>query len=947
MNKLISKHRKIIMKKIAVLFLLTCLTAPQQVFTLTIPEGIRGFTVTYGTWIEAVLAQNPLKDIFYKVDLSYYEKYQKLIIVSERLCDEGNYLESISYAKRAEYLLNDIYDDLKIKYEWKGSFSNNSEQVAKWSEQSRENWYAYLYQKIYLLLQNDYIFLFHNPKEYDERYLQEAQNLLHYIVKDSNIYRKISKSYVITYIDNSLQLIRKNKTSHNINFAQLGETLHQEQYESAVKPDEYWSIKYMKKNMVLLASYGYPEQAKQIFTILTKSSENSITINLSILIYIMNGQFDDVQSLLTAQLGTLNLLNQETWGSYITNKNLLFRYYLYIGKTEEALSELEDYIKNLSMFITKSYLTTDIYTYLQSQLSYAKVHRLVLTQYLYNKIPTEIQLNEIEVNDYLDENLKTYISTFKMQYQKTIPALPVEESLGYILKTFIDNIKQGDFKNANRLIFKTEKMNYRFAANYMKLQLAMQSPDQLKGFNNQRESWVTLWSNLIIQNLFLSDILFSIENAIAIHFNLEKELFTFIEKNDELLNPEDIKTLFDLLMIKNNRTMETPELYFSAAEHRLRFNYIIQWHLASASTIYDDLDTPDHLNINKFTCPEKSACWLIYPAENVAYSIIWNQENGNLNSFRKINNYQISILDQSTRFLQSMTSNKSYQSQESLINDLSNEFNQELALLENEHNLHNLKQVTYLPYKNAHTIPIEALSIKGKIISKEIRITRKLNHDIFFQNLSCQIGQCLVAIPNENAYNEISEKKHFLIGFGSKSGNLIFSRSSSDEISDIETLFENKEVILNTSDLSRTLFNTIDKAGNIIIHIAGEIIPTPKTIFINLGNNEEQFDLNDLFYIKKIPILVFSKQHIDLFNDTKNISWEKVMQTFDQKQTQFLLTSLTLSPVEFRQSFFYDFYYKLENKNMITKDAFYSSIERTEKGFTKTYWPYIMVLYEK
>jgi len=947
MNNLIYKHRKIIMKKIALLLFLSCLYAPQQLFALTIPEGIRGFTVTYGTWIEAVLAQNPLKDIFYKVDLSYYEKYQKLVIVSERLCDEGNYLESISYAKRAEYLLNDIYDDLKIKFEWKGSFNNNSEQVAKWSEQSRENWYAYLYQKIYLLLQNDYIFLFHNPREYDERYLREAQNLLQYIDKDSNIYKKISKSYVIRYIDNSLQLIRKNKTSHNINFAQLVETLHQYQYETTVKPDEYWSIKYLKKNMVLLASYGYPEQAKQIFTILTKSSENSITINLSLLIYIMNGQFDEVQSLLTAQLGTLNLLNQETWGSYITNKNLLFRYYLYIGQTEEALSELDDYIKNLSMFITKSYLTTDIYTYLQSQLSYAKVHKLVLTQYIYNKIPTDLQLNELEVNDYLDEDLKTYITVFKLQYQKTIPAQHVEESLGYILNTFMENIKQGDFKNANRLIVKAEKQNYRFITNYMKLQFAMESPEQLKGFNNPRDSWFKLWSNLIVQNLFISDTLFSIENGVAIHFNLENDLIAFIDKNNELLNPEEIKTLFDLLMIKNNRTMENPELYFSAAEHRLRFYYIIQWHLASASTIYDDLNTPDQLSTNKFTCPANSACWLIYPADNFAYSIIWDPDNDNLKLFRKINNYQDSILNQSTKFLQSMTSNKSYQSQESLINDLSNEFNQELALLENAHSLHSLKQMTYLPYKNAHTIPMETLSIKGKIISKEMRITRKLNHDIFFQNLSCQIGQCIEAAPKINASNEISEKKHFLIGFGSKSGNLIFNRSSSDEISDIETLFEYKEIILNTSDLSRTLFNTIDKAGNIIIHIAGEIIPTPKNIFINLGNDEEQLDLNDLFYIKKIPILVFSKQHIDLFNDTKNISWEKAMQTFDQKQTQLLLTSLTLSPVEFRQSFFYDFYYKLENKNMMAKDAFYSSIERTEKGFTKTYWPYIMVLYEK
>jgi len=168
-----SRVLKDLRKAIFIVFFFSCY---ESIFAITIPEGIRGFTVTYGTWIESVLSNSILKNILFPEDKEQYDKFERLIITSERLSEEGNSKDALSYLRRADFYLQDLGKSYSRKFGWNKS-SYTVEETKNWTSDVREAWTIYQFHQIHLFLQYEYYnVLNYTPSAEHYIYLQNALN---------------------------------------------------------------------------------------------------------------------------------------------------------------------------------------------------------------------------------------------------------------------------------------------------------------------------------------------------------------------------------------------------------------------------------------------------------------------------------------------------------------------------------------------------------------------------------------------------------------------------------------------------------------------------------------------------------------------------------------------------------------------------------------------------
>lgn len=911
-----------------------------EAYSLSIPEGIRGFASTYGTLIETILSRSPLKGILYPENREQYERFQRMILVSERMSEEGNDTEALSYLKKADFYLKDIFNALSRQYGWtKEDYSG--EETESWSNNVKEIWATHQLFEISLQLQYEYYYaLTSNPAGLYYKYIEKADLILQKMNKKTGAYRQIQNSYMARYIQEVKNSWDKSlATGQTPSLDKITESLLSAD-EKLVTLKGYWPVKFLKRSIIILSRFGYPQSAWYFYSHLAKEDPDVLPVRATLNLMVYNSKFEKAGTYLQDKINLLKLDDPNNWGTYLNYEKYYLNFLLFTQQYEQYAIAGKNQISQIRTFLKKEDLTSDVYEFLAYRLNEAILNYHGVENYLNAKNDFKNSLPQTRISLFA-KNLVSEEVNLKLNLIESYHNPEINFKNGNIFtqyRTLQKDIRSGNARQAHSIFINMQKTAPgHYLTLLSSLRYSLMNPNASAG----KKYWYDLWMNCIYASLNHPDLLTSLNSGIVIYFNYEKEFFSFFKSNPHLFNVEELTNiLYALSMVSTweNKMMYPPE-YYDAVELKARYAYLTQWGFAFSQEEFVPTETVFQAKNfkNKISCQSEHSCWVLYPGSESVYSIVIGQSA--VKSFVTVEHAQKGI-ELVNQFYQAVDKGSNYEEIMASLGAMSDYFLPILSQL--NASVPGKKIIRLITYKNAHLYPLEALLFKKSFISDKIKILRRLPLDQPYssecKDLSCrQAGEERTVRHDENNY---------FVGVGNISPGFILSNPNQDELMDIEGLFAAKKLIPESGDISTGIISTLQSAANFILHIAGEWNISENFPVLDF-NSKSTIPLNNFRYISKIPYLVISKNKSSNFSGSKYMVWEKILTTFRYKNTGIFITSMAPPPKEFRQAFFYDLYYRIEHKNSDWIEAFFAALERTKKGFPNSIWPHLMVIYEK
>lgn len=931
------------LREIYLLFLIAISNYP--LYGITIPEGIRGFTVTYGSLIESVLSKNLLKDILFPENQEEYDKFQRMILTSERLSEEGNNKDAISYLRRADFYLQDIGKTLSRSHGWsKTNYTLN--EMKDWQEKAREAWAIHQFYQINLYLQYEYFYILNNTPSFEHfSHVQNVLNIYNNMDKSTSTYKQMENStfpfymkHLISSWESSNDLNNKFSLDSMINYISS-------QTDNLLSENGYWKRKFIKRSIILLAKYGYPEKAWIISNHLLANNTDALPAKVYLNLMIYNSKFSQAEKYILDIINTLKMTDLNSWGIYITYEKYYLNLLLIQNKYDTYDTHLEEFISQLKIFLQRIDLTTEIYEYIDYNLKDALLNRGLVKQYQNHDLKeitslsihsTELSTSNIQekeqiLKSYSDQNMNfnfvNQYSTFR-EFQKHIKNLQYAQAISAYLKL------AKEFPESDMLPI-------------AKLMNALYNKD----FKTNKRDWYMLWMQSIYAQINTPEIIILLNYGIILDFNLDDEFFKFFTEQSQFLNGNEVNNILQALSTLSswNKRILSSAAYFRPIDHKIRYLYLAKWGFSlseeNLSSAYEYTST-DRISKN-LNCNNNNSCWILFPNNESVYSLIINDSK--TSSLVKIHGLK-DMNDQCMKFYSALEKNFSAPDLNSILLALSSHFN---PIISQVQSIIKPGQLLNLhAYKLLQSFPIEGLLINGTNIhiGDEYKIVRVLPVDQAYV-ISCDTIPCKNTINEEKPIDNISSNNtgnHFLLGVGNIAPGFIIANPNIDELLDIEGLFSKKSLISETTNLPGNIIYSLNKQTNYIFHISGGWISNDDNNAV-LVINEKKYGipLDNFRYVDNIPYMVWSKNKGLNFLNGDFFTLENILTTFRYKKVNNIISSLAVSPKEFRQAFFYDLYFRIEQKKSDWTNAYFSALSRTKKGFPDSIWPHLMVIYEK
>ena len=191
--------------------------------------------------------------------------------------------------------------------------------------------------------------------------------------------------------------------------------------------------------------------------------------------------------------------------------------------------------------------------------------------------------------------------------------------------------------------------------------------------------------------------------------------------------------------------------------------------------------------------------------------------------------------------------------------------------------------------------------------------------------------------PDPGACSQCSELKEWR---GLTVGLSSFAFGSSNEPSaDIITAFRNGEFVPLNENTARRLKEILKKKAILLLHLPGEFsVAADERDIILKNRGMEVISLRTLSETAQIGALVLSGSHIhEVMMVLPHIAAER--------RTQFLIYSLVPGPDEFRRSFYYDLYSRLDRRGKPFTEALPESRSRAQKSLAESDWIHQLAIY--
>ncbi|MDH4200892.1 MAG: hypothetical protein OEV66_11010 [Spirochaetia bacterium] len=908
---------------------------PNPAYSLSIPEGIRGFAVTYGAWIESVLSKSPLRDILFPDDQEQFRKFEKLLITSERLADEGISKEALSYLRRADFFLQDIEKSLSRKYGWNKP-SYTIAEINIWTPNAKEAWTISKFYQINLQLQYEYYYMLdETPSAENYAYLHKALQIYQSMIKDTNTYRELQNSPLVTYMN----LLEESwNTSLNDNKFSM-DTMIDYIYlhsEDLMNVKGFWQRKFMKRSVLLLAKYGHPEKAWYLLNRLNMDNADVLPVKINYYMMIYNTRFQEAKKFITDNIGILDVSDMDNWGIYITYEKYYLNLLLMLKDYDAYYSNMDKFIAQLKIFSQRMDLTTDIFEYLDFELNDASLNKNIIQSILNPQNNSNTKAVSIPRNGYIPGDLQDkyeVTESYKNENRN------IKSSTIYSLyRNFQISLNKHKYQEANSILLRIQNDNADpHIVNLARLKNALFNKDTTTSTNN----WYSLWITAIYSYFTNPDIITAISSGVLINFNFENEFFKFIFQNPDVFSSNDLLNLLNAISLANgwNEKMLYPPDYYGYSDFKIRYSYLSKWGFTLSDNEKPSRESIFSLESLKktTTCSKDDICWIVYPGKNTLYSFLI--QDSKIVSMIQLANLNEN-LDLISGFYKKMKSGISTKESLNMILKISEKFSAISGQILNTVN--SGATIRLLTYNYAHFLPIESLIVNvdsSIFLGDKYKIIRRLPVDQPFS-----ITQKKEKKQAINIQENLSD--HFFIGVGNISPGFIIANPEVDELLDLEGLFAKKKLISDSTDASSKIIRAIEENQTSIIHISGGWNTINNQPFLSIGNNNA-IPWNSFRYIENINYFVLSKNSDNNFNSQNYMSWDTILTSLRYKNIECFITSMAPAPKEFRQAFFYDFYYKTGHRKNDWPGSFFSSIDRTKKGFPDSIWPHLMVIYEK
>lgn len=955
----IPEKRKALCHVCAVILVFFLFFPGGKIHPVSIPQAISGFTSTYGAWIDNLLENNPLKDLFEQEDFERYFKYQSMVITGELLAEEENFKESQAYLRRARFQLQDIFHELRNQYDWKKEHYSK-EEIATWPPKAAEAYYTFQVQKIYFLLQEEYYYTlkgdFTGPIQ---KNIVEAIQIYNSLPSQSDTFHRISQTWLLKYLlmaKASLDISKQNPVS-----LPVAEHLSLQKSDAAILND-YWLHKLQKRKIIILATQGYSKQALKLARKLQNYNPETLPLSLYTKILIQNGLFPEAEKIIRNKISKLNLKQKSSWELYVRYKNRVLRLLLISGRYRQALKEIQELQKQLKTFQNESYLAADINEYIENRVFSLQLMQVALLKHLNKNLQITPHLEEIKTGPGNEKKLLRIYNAMlfgeKAQFDTTAPELQEETGL-YPL--FIRSIRERKIKTAGRLLKQIEKTSQApgLKDHYIhicRLDLALLQIQ--KGIKINERRLVTLYNRALQSIMIFSPLAHYLETGILIDVDLQSRAKTLLQHYRQNLS---LKTRLDIIaplpvVLNWEKTIHLPPVYYNSPEGRIRYLYFAHW-LSKADTVRPEYKLTALVENAPPACRINSICWRLYPFENSVYSLVWTGQSKTRILHESIKESSKLFLT-TQKFYEALKQNTKDQNWKTHLLEVQKVFSKEIGFIRTFFKeLGIAKQEIHLFLSGyLHSLPVEAMSLpepgkKETPLAIAYSLIRKLPSDAFFEYIACPMAQCtpLDKKNREPPPKKAALKNHFFLGIARHNTPNLFqlNPNEADEIIEIENLFTEKELLSASPNISSQMLSSAKARENLILHIAGGWNFTGNNPRLVISNPAYKIQIATFKNSPQIPYSVFSRQQMISPAPGDFTLWDYILTTFHYKETRYLISSMAIIPKEFRQAFFYDFYYKSEHKYMEWPEALHSARKRTSKRFAEMPWPWLLVLYEK
>lgn len=213
-----------------------------------------------------------------------------------------------------------------------------------------------------------------------------------------------------------------------------------------------------------------------------------------------------------------------------------------------------------------------------------------------------------------------------------------------------------------------------------------------------------------------------------------------------------------------------------------------------------------------------------------------------------------------------------------------------------------------------------------------------INHFPFqdaFSSLSGNALKIVHYIPKSiSSQPEIDPLNKKLLALGSSESSFLFGLGKySDEIDDIVDLFDTNETERSISNMPSILANS----KNFHLHIAASFNSSPWRFQFRESSSLD-FDFKN--FTKSLQTVSISDQKKE---EMSTPEWEEFLAALSNKQIRYLFVASAGIPLDYRSSFFYDFYSRTKNEKI--SNAWFSAISRSEKSFSGDLWPGYVQMY--
>lgn len=865
---------------------------------LGIPSQQRKFIQLPDELLSNLLATSSFR--IFSADTEYLP-LQSDLTIAEYMIDSDREAEALYYLRQAARQADVIYASKRRKLGWPRQFTGSKKEVSftvseNDPETVKKEWATYSELMI------RYHLLSHDARDSKNEHYRKAVSIRERITPEYRRNVPVTVLNLVRYLDT--------------NEPPRVERLDRFKSATAIFNSSYWSEYTRKKIIGAYLRTGETEKAVSLYKSTHDSNPGFLPPVARGRFHILTSAFETAADVLKDRYIEIEFTRRKNWVEFREISLLQVRLDILLNQHEAADSRLKKLISSTESILHSTDLPAEQRTYFEEEKNLFRLKRLALRFTELSPASLENEFNRIENREIFSDNYRIYYrlmaeSSGLLPYSKEFwnnreLKIPAYYAAAVSFHRSENNDSVLNLKSYNEKdIYLKQALP---ALRKLKTEGSVEV-DRAKYFFELNSDWVRLNTGLHTE----IDAGRAYDRLIVSYFN--RGIRDSADRND-------LSVLFSLAQLYHTwqSQIRFPAAGFTENNRVTPINWLRKMVMATPGPAA----YPALKQTGKLDCVSEKICISIYPAESLTLLIKSSKDGIELSSVRT---GRSDLKELAIQFYAAVKSDF----KNSALRKFDNLFKADSVFNTTEEMQGSRIQLNL--YLTARYLPWEALETASGRLSDIYRVSRALP-----LNSLSEVEEC----PNCSA-----ESPHHLLAVGRENSSFLLPFSSpTDEIDDIETIFGRKSIIRNGETVIRRLISAASSETGNILHIGGGIGSDSNGSVLEWADSDEMPSLRGIRYMPGMTHVSISGQNVSDLLLKESEVWNLFLQFLQKKGVRTVISTLAPPELEIRQSFFFDFYYRLEHRRHSPAKAYFAAIKRSKKRFSGSIAPYLLVFYE-